>query len=77
MAVSCNFFLVDGLDRALLGRLLTADDCLHKAAVPAAVISEGIWRSRFGGDPRILGRRMVVNNRAVVVVGVVPEGTAG
>jgi hypothetical protein len=27
MTVSCNFFLVEGLDRAILGRLLTAEDC--------------------------------------------------
>ncbi len=76
MAVSCNFFQVDGLERATLGRLITPEDCLPGQA-PVALISEGIWRTRFASDPRISGQRIELNDRPIIVVGVVPNGTAG
>jgi predicted permease len=74
--VSCNFFTVDGLDRPVLGRLLTAEDCRTPGQVPSAILSESIWRSRFGGDPNIIGRVIQLNNRAVPVMGVVPDRTS-
>ena len=37
-----------------------------------ALISEGLWRSRFGADPRILGRTLEVNGRTREIVGVMP-----
>jgi hypothetical protein len=55
MAISCNFFLVEGLDRPLLGRLFTAGDCRANHE-PVAIISEPLWRARFGSDPSITGR---------------------
>jgi predicted permease len=77
LAVSCNFFRVEGLNRALLGRVLDAQDCLAPGVAPAAVISDALWRTRLGSDPRIVGRVIQVNNRPVTVVGVVPAGTSG
>ncbi len=76
MAVSCNFFQVDGLDRAILGRLLTLEDCYTGSQAPVALISQGLWRSRFASDPRIIGRVVGVNSRPVTIVGIVPERTA-
>ncbi len=76
IAASCNFFQVDGTDRALLGRLLTAEDCLAGQA-PVAVISETLWRARFASDERITGRVIDLNNRPITIVGVVPNGAAG
>ena len=75
MAVSCNFFLVDGIDRPRLGRLFEAQDCLSPGQMPVAVINETIWHSRFGSDPHVVGRMVPVNNRPVLVVGVVPDRT--
>ncbi len=77
MAVSCNFFQVDGLDRALLGRLLTPDDCQAPGQAFVAVLGESVWRARFASDPRILGRVLDVNNRPLTIVGVAPDRTAG
>ena len=37
-----------------------------------AIISEGLWRSRFGADPKVLGRTMDVNGRTRTIVGVMP-----
>jgi predicted permease len=77
LAVSCNFFLVDGLERATLGRVLDAQDCASPSQIPVAVISDTLWRTRFAADPHIAGRVIEVNNRPVTVVGVVPARTAG
>jgi putative ABC transport system permease protein len=77
LAVSCNFFSVDGLDHATLGRLIAGDDCNAKGQIPVAVISESLWRNRFGADPRVINRVAQINYRPVIVIGVVPDRTAG
>ncbi|HEV8241364.1 MAG TPA: ABC transporter permease [Thermoanaerobaculia bacterium] len=41
-----------------------------------AVISDGLWRRRFGGDPAIVGRRIVLDGEPHTIVGVAPEGFA-
>ncbi len=68
MLVSGNYF--DGLGVPLsLGRGITpADD--RAGAEPVAVLSHGLWRRAFGGDPAILGRAIRVNGSPVVIVGV-------
>jgi predicted permease len=40
------------------------------------VISNRLWKSRFGGDPEILGRAITLNNQDYEVVGVMPGGFA-
>ena len=40
------------------------------------VIAHGLWKRRFGGDPRIVGRSITVERRAFRVVGVMPSGFA-
>ncbi|HWD99020.1 MAG TPA: ABC transporter permease, partial [Bryobacteraceae bacterium] len=77
IAVSCNFFAAEGVDRPRLGRLLVEDDC-HTPGQPAvAVISESTWRNRFASDPNIINRVIRLNNRPVPVIGVVADGTSG
>jgi hypothetical protein len=76
VAVSCNFFSVDGLDRATLGRLFDANDCHAPGQTPPVVMNESFWRSRFGSDPRLVGRVIQINNRPVIVIGIVPDRTS-
>jgi len=73
LAVSCNFFAVDGLDHATLGRLFVADDCRAPGRVPVGVISESIWHTRFASDPHVIGRVARINNRPVILIGIVPD----
>ena len=75
IAVSCNFFLVDGLDRAILGRLIDLNDCGAPGQAPVAVIGEKVWHQRFASDSHIVGRIVHVNNRPVTIVGVAPDLT--
>ena len=77
LEVSCNFFAVEGLTHAELGRLFVKDDCLAPGQAPVAILSETTWRSRFASDPAIIGRTILVNNRSMPVVGVVPATTSG
>src|SRR5207247_4650667 len=41
------------------------------------VLSEGLWRSRFGGDPGIVGRIIQLDAQPFTVVGVVPADFQG
>lgn len=68
-AVSSNLFEVLGV-RPLAGRGLTADD-LDKDP-PVVIIGHSLWRTQFGGDREVLGRRTTLGGRNVVVVGVMP-----
>jgi predicted permease len=77
IAVSCNFFRVEGLDRAIVGRLIDGGDCGAPGQAPVAVIAEKVWHQRFASDPHIAGRLTRINNRAVTIVGVAPDLTTG
>ena len=56
----------------VLGRLFTDQEEAQKERV--VVLGNGLWKRRFGGDPGILGRRIMVNREAHAVVGVMPAG---
>jgi len=56
----------------LLGRTFSdAEDAPRGPNV--VLISEGLWRSRFGADPRVLGRTLEVNGKSREIVGVMPQ----
>jgi putative ABC transport system permease protein len=43
-----------------------------RGAAPVAILSEKIWRSRFGADPGILGKNITLDQRSFTVIGVMP-----
>ena len=57
---------------SLVGRMLTPEDD-REASVPTVVISERLWRARFGGDPGAVGRAIILNEKPRVIVGVMPR----
>ena len=65
---SANLFTVIG-QRPLLGRDFTADDD-RPGAPPVVILGYGIWQTRYGGDPGIIGRTIRVNGLQPTVVGV-------
>jgi putative ABC transport system permease protein len=70
MTVS-GFRVADG--EPLMGRVLVEAD--EQPAAPAvAVIGYDVWRTRFSGDPHVLGRAVQLGNEYVTVVGVMREG---
>ena len=68
--VSENFFSVLGV-RPTLGRTFTAEECLWQAP-KVAILSERLWRRRFASSPDVVGRRILVNDDPVTIVGVLP-----
>ncbi len=59
----------------LLGRWLVEED-ERKGAPPVVVIGHDVWRSRFAGDPGVVGRDVRLGSEVHTVVGVMPEGFA-
>ncbi|HEX8358872.1 MAG TPA: ABC transporter permease [Longimicrobium sp.] len=44
---------------------------------PAVVISDALWRSAYGADPRVLGRPVEIGRHRYVVAGIAPRGFVG
>jgi predicted permease len=61
---------------AVLGRTFTLEDD-KSSAMPVAVISYRYWESRFGHDPAVLGKTILINRVPTTIVGVTPAGFAG
>jgi putative ABC transport system permease protein len=75
--VVSNFFPVLGVTPAV-GRLIGPEDDATAAAAPAvAIVSWSYWKSRFNLDPAILGKRLVVDDTPVTVIGVAPRAFFG
>src|SRR5262249_60981439 len=57
-----------------IGRSFTTEECQGKySAPPALLLSHNFWRRRFASDPNMVGRKLMLNNQPVMVVGVLPE----
>ena len=75
--VSANYFDVLRLKPAL-GRFLLPEEGADKpGAFPVAVISHRLWRSRYNGDPGVLGRTIRLNRHPLTIVGVAPPEFRG
>jgi hypothetical protein len=57
---------------AALGRSFTPQD-VDTTSAPTVMLTDGYWRSRFGGDRSILGRRLIVDGDAHEIIGVLPS----
>jgi putative ABC transport system permease protein len=68
-AVTWQFFDVLGI-RPIAGVTFTADDTANRRAL--VVISERMWKNRFGGDRSVLGRDIRLDGQPYTVIGVVP-----
>jgi predicted permease len=61
--------------QAMLGRVfLPEEDTPDKTLT--VILSHGLWRRRFGGDPKVLGQTLTINGRGYTVVGVMPPDFA-
>jgi predicted permease len=74
--VTPNYFSVLGVHPAL-GRLIGPEDGSAESAANAAVVSWSYWKSRFSLDRAIVGRRIIVGDVPVTIVGVAAREFVG
>ena len=72
VAATTALFDVIGVPPAL-GRGFRPEDGAADAP-PVAVLAHRLWATRFGSDPKILGRTVTLDGRAHTVIGVMPKG---
>ena len=70
MSVSGNFFAALGVPPAL-GRVFS-DEEDQPDADNVIVLSDRVWRNRFGADPSLVGRTLQIDGQSVQVIGVMP-----
>ena len=76
LAVSGNFFDVLDLQPAL-GRFFLADEDRVAGRDAVMVLAHDVWTDRFGADPSILGRRVLLGGVDFAIVGVAPASFEG
>ena len=74
--VSGSYFPVLGV-RPALGRLIDRSDDRHPGAHPVVVLSYNYWKNSLGGAPDVVGRKVLVNNYPMTVIGIAPAGFRG
>ena len=73
-SISPSIFPLLGIQPVAGRAFLEGED--RPQSPPVAMISEGLWRRRFGGDPSLIGSILTMNGIAYTVVGIAPPGLA-
>jgi Acidobacterial duplicated orphan permease len=71
-AVTPSFFRVLGVN-ATVGRTFTDEEGFY-GKHQVAVLSDGLWRQRYGADPDVVGKPIRVNTENFTIIGVMPPG---
>ena len=74
--VSGTYFPVLGVG-AHIGRTFDSGEDKVPNGHPLAMLSHAYWKSRFGSDPAIVGKTLIVSNLPMTIVGVAQEGFEG
>jgi predicted permease len=74
--VSGTYFPLLGVGTAL-GRAFTPDDDVTPDGHPIIMLSYDYWKTRFAGDPSILGKTVIMNGHNYTIVGVAQNGFDG
>ncbi len=72
--VTSDYFKVMGAT-PFMGRDFTPEDDKPGAA-PVTLISYGTWQQRFGGDPNVVGKSIMLDDKPYTIIGVLPESFA-
>ncbi len=68
--VSAGFFELMGV-KLVAGRAFTADED-RLGAAPVVMISEGLWKRKFGSNPNIVGQAITLDGQPRTIIGIVP-----
>lgn len=73
LRVTTNFLSLLGA-RTVVGRGFTEAEGAGQARFPVAVLTNGYWKRRFGGDPSVIGKTFTLNSEPYTVIGVLTAG---
>jgi predicted permease len=73
---SANYFDILGV-RPILGRGFLASEDAAPGGASVVVISYRLWQMRYGGNPKVIGKTLQVNQHSYEIVGVAPSGFQG
>jgi len=74
--VSGNYFDLLGV-QAARGRIFAPEEDRTPGTHPVAVISDSLWRRRYGSDPQIIGQTVTLNEIKLQIIGVAPRQFTG
>lgn len=74
--VSGSYFSVLGVGAAL-GRVIGPEDDAVPGASPVVMLSYDFWQAQFGGAPDVVGRKVLLNNRPMTIIGVAAANFRG
>jgi hypothetical protein len=74
LLVSGNYFTMLGVATSI-GRPILPDDAATEGTGRVMVLSHQMWKSEFGADPAIVGRKILVNAQPLVVIGPISPGS--
>ena len=74
--VSSGYFPILGVDAQLGRTFLPAEDAIPGQSF-VTILSDGLWRRRFGADPSVIGRMIDLDSKPYTVVGVLPAKFQG
>lgn len=74
--VTSNFFPMLGVN-ALHGRVYQRGEGDDPGAPLNVILGHSYWKRRFAGDPRVVGKSVVINSQAATIIGVTPESFHG
>jgi predicted permease len=72
MSVTADLFPLLGVSPALGRAFVDGDD--QPGATPVAVLSDGLWRRRFGADAGLVGQTVSLDGKSFTVAGIMPPG---
>ena len=75
--VSANFFQTYGVTPIVGRAFIPGEESVGPGAHPVAILGYGFWQDRFGGDPGVIGRTLLLNGQPFEVVGVAPRDFRG
>jgi putative ABC transport system permease protein len=72
-SVSPNLFPMLGIE-PMIGRQFREEEAAAPGLESVVMLTHGLWQRRYGSDPSIVGKTIMVNDRARTVVAVLPPG---
>jgi predicted permease len=70
-SVTPDLFRVLGIE-PVLGRHFLPEEAAAPGLESTVILTHGLWQRRYGGDPAVIGRGVIINDRARTVVGIMP-----